>query len=295
MPPKRGGGRSRGAASRGRGSNRGRKRAGRDHTRVLSDITEESTPQLSEQPATAKPSSQRRAASNPKKRSFNQDAETEEASIPAATGTKRETRAQTAKRVKRIHEISLEAMSTDETSERTQDQARGCEVGKLVARVTFPILPYTPSATLFSFAHFSGLDSDVDTETLALNLIELTLTDENWHPDLSGMVQPASCFLIASLLTRRQNLVEDIAASVQEFDIGFEELVKGYALLWEWRDNMRGVIGGYEERLEGLPEPFLLLGPASHDEVHFGQQEGNDEAFDERPEPERWDVQVIDV
>lgn len=261
---------------------------------MLSDITEEGTSQLSEQPVAGRPSSQRRAASNTKKRSFQHDAETEEASIPAATETKRETRAQAAKRVKRIHEISTESMSVDESAEPSHDRARGCEIGKLVARVTSPMLPYTPSRDLLSFVHFCGLDSDIDTEIIALNLTELTLTDGNWHPDLSGMVQPASCFLIASLLTRRQNLVEDVAASVEEFGIGFEELVKGYALLWEWRDNLRGVVGGYEERLGDLPDPMLFLGSASHDEVLFDQQGGHDEVSDERPEPERWDVEVVD-
>jgi outer membrane lipoprotein-sorting protein len=52
-------------------------------------------------------------------------------------------------------------------------------------------------------------------------------------------VQPVACFLIASILTRKQNLIENVAASVEMFGLEYQQLVEGYRLLWERRENMR--------------------------------------------------------
>jgi hypothetical protein len=108
----------------------------------------------------------------------------------------------------------------------------------------------------------------------------------NWHPGLSGMVQPVSCFLVASILTRKQNLVEHIASAVNDVGLGFDELVEGYKLLWEWRENMRNAVGDYAERLDDLPDPGLMLAPDHYDQFEADgyKQEGDD---GDRPEPER--------
>lgn len=151
---------------------------------------------------------------------------------------------------------------------------------------------YIPSLSLLFFVHLAELDTDTDTESVTLNLINLTLTDSNWHGGLSGLVQPVACFLIASLLTRKQNLVEDVAASVEIFGLEYQQLVEGYRLLWEWRDNLSGVVGAYAERLVELPDPGLLLG--------HGEDGGNDsrvpefdEEINDRPEPQPF-IQAVE-
>jgi hypothetical protein len=146
---------------------------------------------------------------------------------------------------------------------------------------------------LLFFVHLAELDTDADTESITLNLINLTLADSNWHGGLSGLVQPVACFLVASLLTRKQNLVEDVAASTEMFGLEYQPLVEGYRLLWEWRDNMSAVVGAYAERLAELPDSGLLLG-----ESEFKGNDSRVPPFDEvtndRPEPERY-VQAVEA
>lgn len=143
------------------------------------------------------------------------------------------------------------------------------------------------------FVHLAELDTDADTESIFLNLINLTLADSNWHGGLSGLVQPVACFLIASLLTRKQNLVEDVAASTEMFGLEYQQLVEGYRLLWEWRDNMSAVVGDYAERLAELPDPGLLLGQSLYESNDAGAALLDEETND-RPEPERY-VQAVEV
>lgn len=229
-----------------------------------------------------------------KKRSFGDSAGDDSEIV---TPARRETRAQAAKRSKRDHNIQTEPLSAVQEPNFGTNRINAAYQESLHDFSTFngDVLVdsslYTPSLNLLFFIHLSSLDTDADTERMTLSLIELTLTAANWHTGLSGMVQPVACFLIASLLTRKQNLVEDIAASVEIFGLGYGDLIEGYRLLWEWRDNMAASVGGYAERLADLPEPTLLLA--------FGESEGVawnnpvvDESFDERPEPERWDEAV---
>ena len=143
------------------------------------------------------------------------------------------------------------------------------------------------------FGHLAELDTDPDTESIALNLINLTLADGNWHGGLSGLVQPVACFLVASLLTRKQNLVEDVAASAEIYGLEYQQLVEGYRLLWEWRENMSGEVGEYAERLTELPDPGLLLGQDGNGAMDAGAPEFDDETND-RPEPERY-IQAVEV
>ena len=125
--------------------------------------------------------------------------------------------------------------------------------------------------------------------------MKFTLEPENWHAGLSGMLQPAACFLVASLLTRRQNLVEDVVAAVEMFGIGYEELVKAYGLLWEWRANVVTAVGDYAGNVDGLPAPDLFLAGNEEVQEDLHAEDVVEETWDtwdevaeeERPEPER--------
>lgn len=289
MPPKRGNTtRSNGVARRGRASARGRAKGGRDHARVLSDITEESASQVQVQ-ETPVQQAPKRATGGSKKRSF-EDSAGEDSQI--VTPARRETRAQAAKRSKQDHGIQTAPVSAVQEPDYGTNHINAAYQEPLHDFPTFngdglaDSSLYTPSLNLLFFIHLSSLDTDADTEIMTLSLIELTLTAANWHTGLSGMVQPAACFLIASLLTRKQNLVEDVAASAEILGLGYGELVEGYRLLWERRDNMAVSVGGYAERLADLPEPTLLLALGEPEGVAW-EDFTMDESFDERPEPER--------
>lgn len=286
-----------GVARRGRSSaKRGRGRgchSNIEHTRVSSDITEESVTQLqTERQVPNQPKSQQRAVPNSKKRAF-QDEE------QGTATAKHETRAQAAKKAKQHHVVDEGPPSTATNKAQSQDQT-GNSFGQQ-GLVSIPSqepsashIPkaYAPSLNLLFFVHLAELDTDADTESITLDLINLTLADSNWHGGLSGLVQPVACFLVASLLTRKQNLVEDVAASTEMFGLECQQLVEGYRLLWEWRDNMSAVVGTYAERLAELPDPGLLLGEREYkgDDpgVPLFEEETND-----RPEPERY-VQAVE-
>jgi hypothetical protein len=278
-------------ARRGRLSARGRGRGGKsntDHARVLSDITEESVAQItSEQHTPKQPAPQQNAVPGSKKRTFQNEEE-------VATTAKRETRAQAAKKAKHHHSVD-EEVASNQKSHSNLDQTGIVQVSETSAGPAASHIPdvYVPSLNLLFFVHLARLDTDSDTESITLDLINLTLADSNWHGGLSGLVQPVVCFLIASLLTRKQNLVEDVAASAEMFGLDYQQLVEGYRLLWDWRGNMSGVVGVYAERLAELPYPALLLGQ--------GECVGNDagtHGFDEetgyRPEPERY-MQAVEA
>ena len=277
--------RSTAPARRGRSSARGRGRGGKnstEHTRVLSDITEESVAQLRTEQQTRKgPTSQQRLTPVSKKRAFEDDGQ-------IAAPAKRETRAQAAKKAKHHHVVDEKVVS-NQTSHTGLDQAALVEDPTTSAQPAAFRIPdvYIPSLNLLFFVHLAELDTDSDTESITLNLINLTLADSNWHGGLSGLVQPVACFLIASLLTRKQNLVEDVAASVEMFGLDYQQLVEGYRLLWKWRDNMSSAVGVYVERLAELLEPGLLLGMNGYEgdytRIHEFGEETNDGT-----EPERW-------
>lgn len=155
-----------------------------------------------------------------KKRSFEDSARDDSESV---TPARRETRAQAAKRSKRDHDVQTEAVGAVQGPDLGTNQNKAAYQEPLQDFPTFngDVLAdsslYTPSLNLLFFIHLSSLDTDADTERITLSLIELTLTAANWDTGLSGMVQPVACFLIASLLTRKQNQVEDITASVEIF------------------------------------------------------------------------------
>jgi hypothetical protein len=273
MPPKRSTtARSSGAAKRGRANAGGRSKGVKDHVRVLSDISEKSTAQRP--PAKDLDLSQRITRSS-KKRSFQDfanDGDEKDSTEPI-------------KRSKQEYDSTPEHAIIQQNQTQNQDEVVHQEIYQNEAPTsnTSPLSPpYSPSINLLFFVQLFSLDTDDDTERLTLNLIKLTLADMNWHPGLSGMVQPVACFLVASILTRRQNLVEDVASSIETFGVGFEELVEGYALLWEWRENMRDAVEVYAERLEDLPEPSLMVAQGDYDQVEADvYQQGGD--GDDRP------------
>lgn len=323
MPPKRGS--ATGANKRGRSSARGRGRGGKEHDRVLSDITEESVTQVqtATAPANSQHASQLRGS---KKHTFQDIAtdqapprtmltrheardqaakrmklRSDDASIEVETaehsqsGIKEQaqkTRAQAAKRKNLRSDDALVAVETAAPSqsalkEHAQEGSQlDNDYGVLPDADAEPASDYIPSLNLLFFVQLANLDIDADTESITLDLINLTLAEGNWHTGLSGVVQPVACFLVASLLTRKQNLVEDVAASVEMFGLEYEQMVEGYKLLWEWRENMRPVVGVFGERLDELPDPALLLGQVEQEgTVHCVSHDIAD--IDERPEPER--------
>jgi hypothetical protein len=88
-------------------------------------------------------------------------------------------------------------------------------------------------------------------------------------------------------------LVEDVAAGAEMFGLDHQQLVEGCRLLWEWRENMSGVVGVYAERLAGLPDPALLLGQGEYVDNDAGTH-GLDEETDDRPEPEGY-MQAVEA
>ena len=77
------------------------------------------------------------------------------------------------------------------------------------------------------------------------------------------------------------------------FGLEYQQLVDGYRLLWEWRDNMSAVVRTYAESLAELPNPELLLGESEHKGSDAGAPSFDEETND-RPEPERY-AQAIEV
>jgi len=282
MPPKRNTtARPNGAAKRGRAHAGGSNRGVKEHARVLSDISEESTSQRPAAKSSEGTTLSQRITRSSKKRSFQEFAD---------DGDERGS-AQSIKRSKQESDSLSEHANVQQSQSQNQDQVVHQAVYQETPTANMPPSPpYSPSLNLLFFVQLASLDTDYDTERITLNLIKLTLADVNWHPGLSGMVQPVACFLVASILTRRQNLVEHIASSVEQFGIGFEQLVEGYALLWEWRQNMKDAVGAYAERLDEMPEPRLLLQDDYNQVETDGYEQGGN--GDERLEPERWDGAV---
>ena len=173
------------------------------------------------------------------------DAQLDEPTLVRDSNDQRETRSKTVKRTKIVREPAPTHNAGTLVPSTAEDEG------------VSP--PYGPSLALLYFVTMGDLDTSAETESIAVSLIDLTLQREILHQGLSGMLQPAACFLVASLLTRRQNLVEDIANAVTGFGITYEKLVKGYDLLWQWRDNIVGVAGEFAQNVYELPALDLFL------------------------------------
>jgi hypothetical protein len=282
MPPKRSTtARPTGKARRGRANAGGRSKGAKEHVRVLSDISEESTAQ---RPATKDVDPSQRITRNSKKRSFQDFAD---------DGDERDS-TEPSKRSKQEFDSTPQHAVIQPSQIQDEDQVVHQEIYQNAPAANDSPQPplYSPSINLLFFVQLASLDTDDATERLTLNLIKLTLADMNWHPGLSGMVQPVACFLVASILTGRQNVVEDIARSIETFGVGLEELVEGYALLWEWRENMRDAAGPYAERLDELLDPSLMIAPqGDYAQVETDVYEHGGDAIDGY-KPEQWDEDV---
>ena len=157
-----------------------------------------------------------------------------------------------------------------------------------------------------AFVTQARLQTDVDTNTIALNLMDHFLfSDSNWLPELSYCNLHAACFLFASLVTGKANTVEEIARSLRP-DAAFVQLMasplvddedsaaaiantisvdttdvkRGYTLLYERADELTRSIGEYAPNLKNLPSPTSLI----KEEVDNGIEEENFDIFEEPAE-----------
>jgi hypothetical protein len=188
MPPKRATARPSGPATRGRSSTRGRGRGGKIHDRLLSDISEESISQVQAQSTPEKlapilPTNARGS----KKRTFAESAGDQDSTSSPA---KRETRASTAKRLEPDAKPAIEQPRQNETQRPAQETAQEVHEDQIsataIAETSNASPQYTPSLELLFFVHLGDLDTDADTESITLNLIDLTLAQDNWHPGPFG-------------------------------------------------------------------------------------------------------------
>ena len=130
------------------------------------------------------------------------------------------------------------------------------------------------------FVSVANLDTDEDTNIIALNLMDYFLfSEENWIPELSYCHLHGACFMMASLITGKSNTAEQIAASLSsesEFvrsmasplaeddgsvasiarilGIDTSDVDRGYRILFERRDQLAGLTGNYSDRVANLPE-----------------------------------------
>lgn len=120
----------------------------------------------------------------------------------------------------------------------------------------------TPDSLFFT--NLGHLDSSVDTETIALNLMDHFLLQQDFLAELWHGVLHAVCFLLASELTGRDNSVIAVAKAVEaqaaglaeqgvgDLGVSVEAVAKGYAAVLEQRGRLVGLVGGYAGVLEGL-------------------------------------------
>ncbi|CAK3894684.1 Hypothetical predicted protein [Lecanosticta acicola] len=136
-----------------------------------------------------------------------------------------------------------------------------------------------------SFVYRSELETDPDTETIALNIIDHIIKPENWNPNLSWNVLSATCFFLASKVTgKHRNTAERIAAAckvdpqiaaamagsqafydpgvqyrlAQALAVSAEDIKRGYRILYGHREKCEELVGMYADRLAGLPHPDQL-------------------------------------
>ena len=135
------------------------------------------------------------------------------------------------------------------------------------------------------FANQVDLETDQDTNTIALNLMEYFLfSSDNWLPELSYCNLHAACFLVASLVTGKRNTIEQIAESLAPesdfiqlvasplvedeesaavvpylLSVDTTDIENGYALLYERKTQLAGLMGEYASNLANLPLPGPLV------------------------------------
>lgn len=130
----------------------------------------------------------------------------------------------------------------------------------------------------FAFATHGNLDHNEDTITLALNILDHIIRPENWNPELSNNKLSASCFFFASKLTDRKVTAMQVAGSIwvhpsmvadmsqaqegplydrmlESLTVSAEQVVQGYAILYEQKDSLKDLLGEYGESIAMLPLP----------------------------------------
>ncbi|KAK3686884.1 hypothetical protein LTR37_019368 [Vermiconidia calcicola] len=148
------------------------------------------------------------------------------------------------------------------------------------------------------FVAQAGLETDDDTNTIALNLMDYFLFSEaNWLPELSYCRLHAACFLLASLVTGKNNTAEDIAgslgpdstfvramsaplaedddaaAAIQEvISVNVDDVNVAYGLLHQRREQLAQLMGQYANRIGDLLSPHSSAEkdePAAVEEENF--------------------------
>lgn len=136
-----------------------------------------------------------------------------------------------------------------------------------------------------NFITQANLETDEDTNIICLNLMDHFLfSADNWLPELSYCKLHAACFLVASLLTGKNNTLEQIAESLgpeSEFiqqmamplvedeesaaaipylvSIDTNDAENGYNLLYQRRTQLTALVGQYASAMEELPSPTSLV------------------------------------
>lgn len=137
---------------------------------------------------------------------------------------------------------------------------------------------WTSGPASFAFAKHGDLDHDDDTIVIALNILDHIIRPENWNPELSNNKLSASCFFFASKLTGKTATADQVAGSIwvnpamaaamsqvndgplydrmwESLTVNGAQVVQGYEILYEQRESLKDLLGGYSEGLEKLPLP----------------------------------------
>lgn len=145
-----------------------------------------------------------------------------------------------------------------------------------------------------AFVTEAGLETDDYTNTITLNLMDHFLFSEaNWAPELSYCNLHAACFYFASIVTNKNNTVEEIAKSLgpesafvqlmaspladdedaaaaicEAISVGIADVERGYDLLHERRKELTSLVGEYASALDRLPlrNSLLSVGQANSEE-----------------------------
>ena len=155
------------------------------------------------------------------------------------------------------------------------------------------------------FVTQAGLETDDDTNTIALNLMDYFLFSEaNWLPELSYCRLHAACFLMASLVTGKSNTAEDIAGSLgpdsafvramaaplaedddaaaailEVISVNVEDVKIAYELLHQRREQLAQLMGQYADRIGDLLLPLSSM--EKEEPAAVEEEEENFDIFEE--------------
>ncbi|SMY24202.1 unnamed protein product [Zymoseptoria tritici ST99CH_1A5] len=210
---------------------------------------------------------------------------------PAPTATKRSAPKETKRAVSRVAKPSGKTSKTKSKSSASKDTSTTTPTAKPSTptptttispprspRVDRLYHPNTWSSTPASlpFLTHGALPTTPSTTTLTLNILDYTIQPSHWNPLLSANKLSAACFFFASLLSGNPVSATQVAGSsgwchadyaaalarggggavgdvLRVLDVSRGEVVRGYGVLMGMREGLRGVVGEFEGRLEGLP------------------------------------------